>query len=236
MCERAGGRGEWHVQREVRQRFGVRAPVLIGGALAVPLVGVAPYIIRSLAPQLHPANSATEQLLCAAAFVAVVQTATWGVRSRVGRPVHMASSRAWMRGAARFVLAGVPLVVLLSARTSSAAPVFDGARAQWLALTALLPALTEELAFRGLLMETVNAAVAELVGSVRVRAGVTLVVVSLTFALAHGGITRPALGWSLIAARSAAGLVFGSLALGDRSLLAPMLAHAMYDAAVAHCW
>lgn len=236
MCERADGRGEWRVQREVRERFGVRAPVLIAGALVVPLVVVAPYIIRSLANQLHSTNSATEQLLCAAAFVAVVQAAAWCVRRSAGWPMHMANSRAWMRGAVRFVLAGVPLVVLLSARTSSATPLIDGARAQWLMLTALLPALTEELAFRGLLTETVSAAVAELVGRVRVRAGVTLVVVSLTFALAHGGITRPALGWSLIAARFAAGLVFGSLAFGDRSLLAPMLAHAMYDAAVAHCW
>lgn len=142
----------------------------------------------------------------------------------------------WRAGALRFVMASGTLAALLSTRTGVRATVFDAGGAATLARTALLPALTEELVFRGVMAAVVSALLAAVVRGPRVRAGMSLVVVSLAFALAHEGATRPAAGWPLIAARVAAGLVFGALALRDRTLLAAMLAHAMYDATVARCW
>lgn len=143
---------------------------------------------------------------------------------------------AWRAGALRFAMGSGTLVALMSIRTGVRDVAFDADRASALVRTTLLPALTEELVFRGVMAAAVSAALVVVVRDPRVRAGVSLVVVSLAFALAHEGGTRPAVGWPLIAARFAAGLVFGALALRDRTLLAAMLAHAMYDAAVARCW
>ncbi len=136
----------------------------------------------------------------------------------------------------RFTIAGLALVALLSTRTGPRAPAFNGERAHALVRTTLLPALTEELVFRGVMTAIVGVLLTSVVRDPRVRAGVSLVLVSLTFALAHEGTPWPAAGWPLIAARFAAGLVFGALALRDGTLLAAMLSHAMYDAAVARCW
>ena len=213
----------------------IRAWLTAAGVLTAAVA--LPRALRPIAA--HVASSldvsAVEWWLATAWFAAVAAGACIAVRC--GRWVSLAAGwRAWRIGALRFAASGIALVALLSTRAGALGAAFEADRASLLARTTLLPALTEELVFRGIATSMVGASLAVVVRGPRVRAGLTLVLVSITFALAHEGTSWPAVGWPLIAARSAAGLVFGVLALGDRSLLAPMLAHAMYDAAVARCW
>ena len=225
--------GVWNVSggARVRRAWG---GVALWGAGAAALPPLLRWAVRRIAPF---GGASALEWGSALAWISIV---AWGASVAIRRGAAGAGIaarwRGWTVGAMRFVVAAGALVTLVSTRVDRPAGVFDAERALTLARSALLPALTEEIAFRGVLAAVVGSLLATVVGERRVRVALSLAVVSFAFALAHEGTTWPAVGWPLIAARSAAGLVFGALALRDRSLLAAMLAHAMYDAAVARCW
>lgn len=93
-------------------------------------------------------------------------------------------------------------------------PIFRAATTADLLALSCLAGLGEELLFRGLL----QAAVAETAGTTT-----GLVVASAIFGLAHS-VTR---GYTIVA--TAVGFVFGGLWLATGNLLAPIVAHALYD-------
>jgi len=96
----------------------------------------------------------------------------------------------------------------------------------------LLPAATEEFAYRGVLLM----ALVRLLPACKVRAAgrvaLALVLGSVAFAAAHASLLTPERPLAVACQRGVAGLVLGFVALRSRSLLAPMFAHAAFNAVV----
>lgn len=86
----------------------------------------------------------------------------------------------------------------------------------------------EEVAFRGTLLLVVAGCAAVLPSRLaRAAAIAALVASSVLFGLAHLSF-----GWSNVATATAGGLIFGGIALRTRSIIPPMIAHALYNGTV----
>ena len=96
----------------------------------------------------------------------------------------------------------------------------------------VLPAATEEFAYRGVLLM----ALVRLLPACKVRAegrvALALLLGSVAFAAAHDSLLTPDGSLAVACQRGVAGLVLGFVALRSRSLLAPMFAHAAFNAVV----
>ena len=93
-------------------------------------------------------------------------------------------------------------------------------------------AATEEFAYRGVLLM----ALVRLLPACKVRAegrvALALLLGSVAFAAAHDSLLTPDGSLAVSCQRGVAGLVLGFVALRSRSLLAPMFAHAAFNAVV----
>lgn len=100
----------------------------------------------------------------------------------------------------------------------------------------VLPAATEEFAYRGVLL----VALVRLLPACKVRAdfrtGLALILGSVAFAAAHDSLLTSDRSLAVAFQRGIAGLLLGFLALRSRSLLAPMFAHAAFNAVVLAPW
>lgn len=96
----------------------------------------------------------------------------------------------------------------------------------------VLPAATEEFAYRGVLL----VALVRLLPACKVRAdyrtALALLLGSVAFAAAHDPLLTPDRSLAAALQRGTAGLLLGFVALRSRSLLAPMFAHAAFNAVV----
>ncbi|MEQ8789562.1 MAG: CPBP family intramembrane glutamic endopeptidase [Pirellulaceae bacterium] len=112
-----------------------------------------------------------------------------------------------------------PLRGLKQAVDDSILPLFEGTELAALAILSLLAGVGEEMLFRGFLQPAIAGWTGETPWSVAVGVGVS----ALVFGLCHA-ITR-----TYFLAATLIGVYFGLLLLWTDSLLAPIVAHALYD-------
>ncbi len=210
------------VPRPVRARWAA-------GSLVVGFA-VMPHLLRSMMAirPIDPTASAVGGallLLTIAAVIAVLASghATWGA-------LDLDEVERWFRDALVFSLVCVGLFLPASMSALATPPLLPALAG------VILPAASEEFAYRGVLA----VALFRLLPACKVRAefrtACALVLSGVAFAAAHDSLLSP--GPSLVAAvqRAVAGLLLGVVALRSRSLLAPMFAHAAFNAVVLAPW
>ena len=210
------------VPRSTRARTAA-VTLIIGFALA-------PHLVRLLsAPWFDASVSAAVGgillfFLCVVVAASVASgRPTWGA-------LDIDELAGWVGDVLLFWLVGVALflpAVLFDQRTPPVAPALAGV---------LLPAAVEEFAFRGVLL----VALIRLLPACKVRAAfcpaLAIVLGSVAFAAAHAPLLTPERPLAAALQRAVAGLLLGFVALRSRSLLAPMFAHAAFNAVVLAPW
>jgi membrane protease YdiL (CAAX protease family) len=176
----------------------------VGAAVALAAGVVVPAALRS-------APSVPTALAHAALLAGAIATAPGDP------PDARRHARQWLRDAATVAVASACLALLWAARHPHALP----AEASVVSLAPLLfGALAEEVVYRGWLPAAVAAATASRTAPATLS--------TIAFAFAHPGASD---GTAFLG-HVAAGSLLYALRGGDGSLLAPMLAHATYNAAV----
>jgi membrane protease YdiL (CAAX protease family) len=207
------------------------APGMVWALVGVACLGGLPHLVRmALAgfPALAEADT-LRALLAPPLFVAIVaMLAFLAARQTWGWPIDRAVAMRWLSEGATFAVASTTLFLLLDSRA-------EFGRAAWLHRTAermagiVWPALSEELAYRGILTAVVSSSLASIDGG-RARAAWTILSCSAAFSVAHE--FAPSIGAfpANLVRRFVAGVVLGALAWRSRSLLPPMFAHAAFNA------
>jgi membrane protease YdiL (CAAX protease family) len=140
--------------------------------------------------------------------------------------------RRWLTDGALFAFAIAALLlctVALNRHDTPSLPEFLWSRMR----DVVVPALTEEVAFRGFLTAALAAALGPVVGDARQRTAVAVILSSAAFAFAHQPVTvDPS---TVLAVRFAVGLTFGFLTLHSRSLVPAMFAHAAINVELLRC-
>ncbi len=183
---------------------------------------------RAVTPWLNVATAQSLFLLgvMSLAFAASRCTRNW--------PVGRETAVRWFSDGAVFTAAAIALLLLLAMPSGGGAAL----RAPQLGVdiaAVVLPSLTEELSFRGVLATTVASSLTATVTSHRVRAVLTILICSAAFSVAHENAPSSVLLLVRLAPRFGAGVLLGALARRSGSLLPPMLAHATYNALTRAC-
>lgn len=224
----------------LRQRATVvdRSPALglVWALAGVACLGGLPHLVRFVLaglPALAEADT-LQALLAPPLFLAVVALlAHLAARQTWGWPIDRAVAMRWLSEGATFLVASTTLFVLLDPRGGYG-------RVAWLHPTAdriagvVWPALTEELAYRGVLAVVVSSSLAS-IDRGRARAVWTILSCSAAFSVAHE--FAPSIGAIPVnlLRRLVAGVVLGALAWRSRSLLPSMFAHAAFNALTWAC-
>ncbi len=209
------------------------APAVARAVACAGFLGVLPHLVRCAASGLSPMAEADRlrALLAPPLFLAtVVLLALLVARRAWGWPIDRAVAQRWLSEGATFAVASTALFLLLHPPAGTGGFGWNGQEFFGLA-GVTLPALTEELVYRGILAVVISSSLASVAGR-RARAALTVVFCSAAFSVAHefAPFTGP---WSPdLLRRFAAGIVLGSLAWRSRSLLPSMFAHAAYNALV----
>jgi membrane protease YdiL (CAAX protease family) len=209
---------------------------LVWALSGVACLGGLPHFVRFVLaglPALAEADT-LRALLAPPLFLAIVATlALLASRQTWGWPIDRAVAMRWLSEGAAFAAASTALILALDS-----GGVF--VRAAWLHhMTGLLagvmwPALTEELAYRGILAVVVSSSLAS-IDRGRARAVWTILSCSAAFSVAHE--FAPSIGAfsADFLRRFVAGAVLGALAWRSRSLLPPMFAHAVFNLLTRAC-
>jgi membrane protease YdiL (CAAX protease family) len=210
-------------------------PSLIAATVLVTVVGGTPFVIRDLVRALSlqfaslPNVGATAPFAFLLFILAVSRFATHG-------PLVLLDDRTlvrrWLTDGALFAFAMAALLlcaVVLNRHDVSSLPDFVSYRMR----DVVVPALTEEIAFRGFLTVALTAALRSMAGDDHRSSGLAVVVTSLVFAFAHQPVAVDPR--TVFAARFVAGLTFGLLTLHSRSLVPAMFAHAAVNAELLRC-
>jgi membrane protease YdiL (CAAX protease family) len=212
------------------------APGLVFALAGVACLGMLPHLVRFALdglPALAEADT-VRALLAPTLFLAIVaMLALLASRHTWGWPIDRACAMRWFSEGATFAVASTALLLLLDL----GAGLGGGA---WLQRTAarmaaiVWPALTEELAYRGILAVVVSSSLARSGGG-RARAAWTIVSCSAAFSVAHE--FAPSIGVlpTNLLRRLVAGAVLGALAWRGRTLLPSMFAHAAFNALTRAC-
>jgi hypothetical protein len=208
---------------------------LIAASVLVAVVGGTPIVIRDLVRALSLQFAALQHLSAVAPFafllfiLALSRFATHG-------PLVLLDDRTlvrrWLTDGALFAFAIAALLlcaVALNRYDARSLPDFVSYRIR----EVVVPALTEEIAFRGFLTVALTAALRAVAGNERRSSALAVVVTSVAFACAHQPVAvDPSM---VLAVRFAAGLTFGLLTLHSRSLVPAMFAHAAVNTELLRC-
>ena len=214
----------------------VPATGLIWLLAGVGILGSLPHLVRlSLTGVPSLAEAVTlRALLAPPLFLAIVAAlALVAARQTWGWPIDRAVAMRWLSDGATFAAASTALFLLVE---------FGGdlSRIAWLLRTTELltrivwPALTEELAYRGMLAVVVSSSLASIRDG-RARAAWTILSCSVAFSVAHEFAPFSGAFVVLLLRRLTAGMLLGTLAWRSRSLLPSMFAHAAFDALTRAC-
>ena len=206
--------------------------VLVGTATLGSLPHLVRYVLAGL-PALAEADTLRAQLAPPLFLATVASLALLAARLTWGWPIDRAIAMRWAADGATFVVASSALFILLDAGGGTG-------RGEWVSHVArrmaglVWPALTEELAYRGVLAAVVSSALAPLHGD-RARAAWTVLACSAAFSFAHEFASTPGALLPTLLRRFVVGLALGALAWRGRSLLPPMFAHAAFNALGSSC-
>lgn len=162
-------------------------------------------------------------------FLAAAALLAWAVLRR-SPMVNSQIVSHWVKDVAAFVVAvaGMAATGLL---LSPSPMISRGTRLMSLITDSVNPALTEEIVFRGLLplvlTNRLNAA-----GAPSLSPPVIALVTSACFAAAHWNTISATFDWQPMLSLFCNGLILAVLSGNGRRLLPPMLAHALFDAAL----
>lgn len=209
------------------------ARVAASAACAVGLVHLVRGLARrvpdgAVAPWLHVAAAPSLFLLAVTSLSFMASRLVWDW------PVGRTVAARWFSESVAFAAASVAMFLLLTMTSSGNAAL----RARDLGagfFAMVLPPLTEELSFRGVLAASVASSLTAAVTSHRVRAVLTILICSVAFSVAHENAPSSASWLVRFAPRFGAGVVLGALARRSGSLLPPMLAHAAYNQMARSC-
>ena len=210
-------------------------PALIAASVLAILVGGTPFVIRDLVSALSLKFAALPDLGAYAPFafllviLGISRFATHGPLVLIDDRTVV---RRWLTDGALFAFAIAALLlctVPLNRHDPLSLPEFLSYRMRDI----VVPALTEEIAFRGFLMVALTAALGAVAGDARQRSALAVIVTAVAFAFAHQPV---ALDPSrVLAIRFASGLIFGLLTIHSRSLVPAMFAHAAVNAELLRC-
>jgi membrane protease YdiL (CAAX protease family) len=208
---------------------------LIVATVLVAVVGGTPFVIRDLVRALSVQFASLPDVGAMAPFaflltiLAISRFATHG-------PFVLLDDRSlvrrWLTDGTLFAFAMAALLlcaVPLSRHDPRSLPEF----ASYQMRDVVVPALTEEIAFRGFLTVALTAALRSVVGDDGRSKALAVLVASVAFAFAHQpAVVDPSM---VLAIRFAAGLTFGLLTLHSRSLVPAMFAHSAINAELLRC-
>jgi membrane protease YdiL (CAAX protease family) len=208
---------------------------LIVATVLVAIVGGAPFVIRDLVRALSlqfaflPNVGAMAPFAFLLIILAICRFATHG-------PFVLLDDRSlvrrWLTDGALFAFAMAALLlcaVALNRHDPRSLPEF----ASYHMRDVIVPALTEEIAFRGFLTVALAAALRSVSGDDGRSSALAVLMTSVAFAFAHQpAVVNPSM---VLAIRFTAGLTFGLLTLHSRSLVPAMFAHAAINAELLRC-
>lgn len=210
-------------------------PALFAVSVLVALVGGAPSLIREAVRALSLQVAAPSVVGALGPFVfllfilVISRLATHG-------PVDLLDDRTlvrrWLTDGALFAFAMAALLLCAVAmQENEFRPLSD--LMTYRVREIIMPALSEEIAFRGFLTVALTTALGAAVRHERRRPAVAVMLASGAFALAHQhAAIEPTVA---LAVRFAAGLTFGFLTLHSRSLVPAMFAHAAVNGGLLRC-
>ena len=211
------------------------ASALIVTTVLIALVGGTPFVIRDLVRALSlqfessPNLAATAPVAFLFFILAVSRFTTHGPLVLLD---DHASVRRWLTDGALFAFAMAALLlcaVALNRHDAQSLPDFLWYRMR----DVVVPALTEEIAFRGFLTVALASVLRGMAGDDHRSNALAVVVTSGVFAFAHQPVAVDPR--AVFAVRFAAGLTFGFLTLHSRSLVPAMFAHAAVNAELLRC-
>jgi membrane protease YdiL (CAAX protease family) len=189
-----------------------------------------PHLLRALTADWFAEGSAAAIGRTLLFFVCVTVAAACASGHRTWGALHMDELSGWANDTMLFVGVGVALFLpaaLLDQRTPALAPALAGV---------LLPAAVEEFAFRGVLTVSLIRLLSACKARPEFRPALAVLLSSVAFAAAHDVLLTPDRSLAAALQRGTAGLLLGFVSLRSRSLLAPMFAHAAFNAVVLAPW